>query len=130
VLNVSSVYAFSPVPNQAVYAAAKAFLLSWTRTLALELHGTGVCVSVLCPGITQTRFRSRAGMKEKKSAFSMTAEAVAAIAVKGMLRGKTVIVPGWHNWLYTSLASCLPAWVLGRFTLWFNKKRGIAGTAH
>ena len=55
---------------------------------------------------------------------------VAAIAVKGMLRGKTVIVPGWHNWLYTTLASCLPAWVLGRFTLWFNKKRGIAGTAH
>jgi uncharacterized protein len=129
ILNVSSVYAFSPVPNQAAYAACKTFLLSWTRTLALELHNTGVSASVLCPGITQTRFRSRAGMKEKKSAFSMTAEAVGAIGVNGMLRGKTVIVPGWHNWLYTTLASCLPAWVLGRFTLWFNGKRGIAGHA-
>jgi len=133
ILNVASVYAFSPVPNQAVYSACKAFLLSWTRTLALELHGTGVTVSVLCPGITQTRFRSRAGMKDKQSAFSMTSDAVAAIGVSGMLRGKTVIVPGWHNWLYTTMASCLPAGILGRFTLWFNRRRGLAnatGKAH
>jgi len=129
ILNVASVYAFSPVPNQAVYSACKAFLLSWTRTLALELHGTGVTVSVLCPGITQTRFRSRAGMKDKKSSFSMTSEAVADIGVSGMLRGKTVIVPGWHNWLYTTLASCLPAWLLGKFTLWFNRRRGLANAA-
>jgi uncharacterized protein len=129
ILTVASVYAFSPVPNQAVYAACKTFLLSWTRTLSLELIGTGVSASVLCPGITLTRFRSRAGMKEKKSAFAMDADAVALIAVNGLLRGKTVIVPGWHNRLYTTLAGCLPAGTLGRFTRWFNRRRGLAETS-
>lgn len=126
ILNVASVYAVSPVPNQAVYAASKAFMLSFSRTLALELHDTGVSVSVLCPGITLTNFRARAGMKDKRSAFSMTADEVAVIGVRGMLRRRLMIVPGWGNWLYATLASCLPAWVLGRFTRWFNRKRGIA----
>ena len=126
VLNVASVYAFSPVPNQAVYAACKSFMLSFSRTLALELHNTGVSVSVLCPGITLTQFRTRAGMKEKKSSFAMTADAVAAIGVSGMMRRRLIIVPGWHNKLYTTLASCLPSGMLGRFTRWFNRKRGIA----
>jgi short-subunit dehydrogenase len=122
ILNVSSVYAFSPVPNQAVYAACKSFMLSFSRTLALELRGTGVTVSVLCPGITMTRFRASAGMKEKKSAFAMTAEAVAEIGVRGMLNGEFVIVPGWFNRLYT----LMPAWLLGLFTRWFNRRRGLA----
>lgn len=126
ILNVASVYAFSPVPNQAVYAACKAFMLSFSRTLALELHGSGVTVSVLCPGITVTRFRVRAGMKEKKSAFAMSADAVAEVGVRGMLRGKLIIVPGWFNWLYTAAARSLPAGVLGAFTRWFNRRRGIA----
>lgn len=125
ILNVASVYAFSPVPNQAVYAACKSFMLSFSRTLAMELHGSGVTVSVLCPGITMTRFRSSAGMKEKKSAFSMSAEAVAEIGVRGMLRGKFTIVPGWHNTLYTIVARCVPADVLGSFTRWFNRRRGL-----
>ena len=126
ILNVASVYAFSPVPNQAVYAACKSFMLSFSRTLALELHGSGVTVSVLCPGITLTRFRASAGMQEKKSAFSMSAEAVSEIAVRGMLRGKFTIVPGWHNTLYTFMARCVPAEVLGQFTRWFNRRRGLA----
>jgi short-subunit dehydrogenase len=126
ILNVASVYAFSPVPNQAVYAACKAFMLSFSRTLALELHGTGVTISVLCPGITLTKFRASAGMQEKKSAFAMSAEAVAKIGVRGMLRGKATIVPGWHNTLYTLMARCVPAEVLGQFTRWFNRRRGLA----
>ncbi len=126
ILNVASVYAFSPVPNQAVYAACKSFMLSFSRTLALELHGTGVTISVLCPGITLTNFRASAGMQEKKSAFAMSAEAVAKIGVSGMLRGKATIVPGWHNTLYTLMARCVPAGVLGQFTRWFNRRRGLS----
>lgn len=129
ILNVASVYAFSPVQNQAVYAACKAFMLSFSRSLALELHGTGVTVSVLCPGITHTRFRARAGMKDKQSAFAMKADAVAAIGVRGMLKGKPILVPGWHNSLYVAGARCLPSGLLGRFTRWFNRRRGIAGHA-
>lgn len=129
ILNVASVYAFSPVQNQAVYAACKAFMLSFSRSLALELRGSGVMVSVLCPGITHTRFRSRAGMKDKPSAFALEAGAVAAIGVRGMLKGQLLIVPGWGNRLYVASARCLPSGVLGGFTKWFNRRRGIAGHA-
>jgi short-subunit dehydrogenase len=115
------------VPQQAVYAACKAYLLSFSRSLALELHSSGVTVSVLCPGITMTGFRTRAGMIEKKSFFSMSADAVAAIAIRGMMRGKAVIVPGWHNSLYAAASGWLPAGLLGGFTRWFNRRRGIAG---
>lgn len=125
VLNVASVYAYSPVPQQAVYAACKAFMLSFSRTLALELDGSGVSVTVLCPGITQTNFRARAGMKEKRSAFGLSAAEVARIAVRGMLSGKLVVVPGWGNTLYVCCARWLPAGLLGRFTRWFNRRRGL-----
>ena len=105
-----------------MYAASKAFLNSFSRSLALELSGTGVCVSILCPGITTTKFRARAGMKEKRSSFSLSAEAVARIAFKGLMKGRGMIVPGWYNRLYVSL----PSSILGIFTRWFNKRRGIA----
>ncbi|MBI3830898.1 MAG: SDR family NAD(P)-dependent oxidoreductase [Planctomycetes bacterium] len=129
ILNVASVYAFSPVQNQAVYAACKAFMLSFSRSLALELYGSGVTVSVLCPGITHTRFRSRAGMQDKPSAFALEASAVAALGVRGLLQGRLLIVPGWGNRLYVASARCLPSGVLGGFTKWFNRRRGIAGHA-
>src|SRR5262249_34284913 len=62
ILNVASLYSFSPVPFQSVYAACKAFLLSFSAAVQNELQGTGVTITVFCPGITQTEFRSRAGM--------------------------------------------------------------------
>jgi short-subunit dehydrogenase len=62
VLSVASVYSFAPVPFQSVYSASKAFLLSFSSSLRNELEGTGVTVTVFCPGITQTEFRSRAGI--------------------------------------------------------------------
>jgi hypothetical protein len=64
-------------------------------------------------------------MKEKQSAFALSAEAVARIGVEGMLARRQTIVPGWYNRLYVSL----PASVLGPFTRWFNKRRGIAAEA-
>src|SRR5438067_10296418 len=63
ILNVASVYSFSPVPLQSVYAACKAFLLSFSSALENELKGTGVTVTVFCPGVNQIGFRSRAGIR-------------------------------------------------------------------
>src|SRR5207247_3219873 len=60
ILNVASVYSFSPVPFQSVYAACKAFLLSFSSALENELKETGVRVTQFCPGVTQTEFRYRA----------------------------------------------------------------------
>jgi short-subunit dehydrogenase len=61
VLNVASTAAFQPLPGQAGYGGAKAFVLSYTQSLAGELRGTGVTATALCPGPVQTGFGERAG---------------------------------------------------------------------
>jgi short-subunit dehydrogenase len=61
VLNVASTAAFQPGPLMAVYYATKAFVLSFSEALWKEAEGTGVHVSCLCPGPTESKFRERAG---------------------------------------------------------------------
>ncbi|PYQ22955.1 MAG: hypothetical protein DMF81_10360, partial [Acidobacteria bacterium] len=61
VVNVVSTSAFQPVPFFAVYAASKAFVLSFTEALAGELKGSGVVVQALCPGLTDSEFHHVAG---------------------------------------------------------------------
>src|SRR5215207_6127482 len=56
VLNVASVSGFMPVPRQATYAASKAFVLTFTESLTLDLDGTGVTATALCPGPVKTEF--------------------------------------------------------------------------
>jgi len=79
ILNVGSVAGFLPGPNMTVYFATKAFVLSFTEALAEELAGSGLTVSVLCPGPTATNFGrvARGERKPRIKAFRMSAEAVA-----------------------------------------------------
>ena len=103
VLNVSSVEGFMPVPYQAAYAATKAFVLSLSRALNYELSGSGVRLSVLAPGATDTRIHALGGAQHAYyvSLFPvMTSEDVARIAYRQFQRGKAVIVPGWLNRFY------------------------------
>jgi short-subunit dehydrogenase len=123
ILNVASVYSFSPVPYQSVYSASKAFLLSFSSSLRNELRGTGVSVSVFCPGVTQTEFRARAGMGEKKQGAGMSADAAAHIAYVQTLRGKDVIVPGLLNNLYVFFARHLPLRIATHAIRLINRKR-------
>jgi len=125
VLNVASVYAYAPVPLQSVYAACKAFMLSFSESLAAELEGTGVSVTVLCPGVTATAFRTRAGMREKASRLSMDAPAVAAIACRGLFRKRAVVVPGAINRLYVLVSRVMPRRVLAALTRRVNRRRGL-----
>jgi len=67
VLNVASVAAFGPLPGQAAYGAAKAFVLSYTHSLRGELRGTGVSVTALCPGPVDTGFGEAAGFKKEEA---------------------------------------------------------------
>jgi len=67
VLNVASTAAFQPVPGQAAYGAGKAFVLSYTHSLAAELRGSGVTATALCPGPVHTRFGATAGFARNEA---------------------------------------------------------------
>ena len=100
VLNVASTAAFQPGPFMAVYYASKAYVLSLSEALAEELSGTGVTVTCLCPGPTESEFHEIAGTDSQpltSSALTMTAAAVAEAGFRAMMRGKMVEVPGLHN---------------------------------
>jgi short-subunit dehydrogenase len=100
ILNVASTAAFQPGPFMAVYYATKAYVLSFSQALAEELSGTGVTVTTLCPGVTETEFQRVAGVEDvplTKGPLSMSASAVAEAAYKGMSRGRLLVVPGVHN---------------------------------
>ena len=124
ILNVASVYSFAPVPFQSVYAACKAFLLSFSASLQSELQGTGVTVTTFCPGVTQTEFRTRAGIGEKNKTSGMTAEAAAHIAYVATLRGKHIVVPGLVNRIFVSLAQLLPIGCMANLVRFINRQRG------
>ncbi|HYR92002.1 MAG TPA: SDR family oxidoreductase [Terriglobia bacterium] len=124
ILNVASVYSFSPVPFQSVYGACKAFLLSFSSSLQNELKGTGVSVTVFCPGVTQTEFRSRAGIGEKRQDSGMTAQAAAQIAYVETMRGKHVVVPGLVNRVFVFFAQVLPKWSVPTLVRFINRQRG------
>jgi short-subunit dehydrogenase len=130
ILNVASVYSFSPVPFQSVYGACKAFLLSFSSSLENELRGTGVTVTVFCPGITQTEFRERAGIREKREGAGMTAEAAARIAYVETLRGKHIVVPGFINRLYVFLAQHLPPRTVPSIVRFINRQRINKSLSH
>src|SRR5437667_3994328 len=124
ILNVASVYSFSPVPFQSVYAACKAFLLSFSSALENELKGTGVTVTVFCPGETQTEFRSRAGIRQRRTSTGMTAEEAARVAYAETLPGKHIGVPGFVNRLFVYLAQLLPDSTVAGLVRFINRQRG------
>lgn len=102
ILNVASTAAFQPGPHMAIYYATKAFVLSFSEAIAEELEGTGVRVTALCPGPTESEFRARAKRDEApvtRSKFipTATAQAVAQAGYRAFLRGKRVVIPGLVN---------------------------------
>lgn len=125
VLNVSSTAAFGPGPLMATYFATKAFVLSFSEALWQELAGSGVVVSVLCPGATATEFDERAGLPEGRAtgANVMDAERVAAAGLSGMFSGARVIVPGFVNRLAATGSRLAPRRLLLSFVERFNRRK-------
>ena len=100
IMNVASTAAFQPGPLMAVYYATKAYVLSYSEAIAEELDGTGVSVTALCPGPTETGFQSRADMEDSKLVSGrdiMSAEEVAKTGYRAMMNGKRVFIPGTMN---------------------------------
>jgi uncharacterized protein len=101
IINVASTSAFQPLPGAAVYAAGKAFVLSFSEAIRTELRGSGVTVTAVCPGPVKTEFGEAAGMHGVESATPdivwTDVEHVARAAVEGAAADKRVVVPGTLN---------------------------------
>lgn len=129
VLNVASTAAFQPGPFMAVYYATKAYVLSLTEALAEETRGTGVTVSCLCPGPTQTEFAGRAGIGSSRlfnSGIVMSAEQVAKVALQGLQHHKRLIVPGVINKSMAFSTRLAPRSVVARITRRMQEKSRAA----
>ena len=125
ILNVASLAAFQPVPGMAAYAATKAYVLALTEALSEELKGSGVTVTALCPGVTDTDMASdiQAGASTKlpKQLVSDPAD-VAAEGVKALMAGQVVVVPGFPNQITAAWAQVTPRW-LTRYVAGFAARR-------
>lgn len=111
--NIASSAAFQSVPGLNVYAASKAFVRSFSRGLAYELRKTGVKVTCVCPGTTDTQFAERANITNAKAVkmaaqFNMSPIAVAQQAVEGLLAGKVEVVPGFVNKATKYISNIVP----------------------
>jgi short-subunit dehydrogenase len=102
ILNVASTAGFQAGPLMAVYYATKAYVISFSEGLANELKGTGVTVTCLCPGATDTGFQKRAETENSvlfKRLRPMDAKTVALDGYRALRSGKTLAISGLHNWL-------------------------------
>lgn len=119
ILNVASTGAYQPGPYTAVYYATKAYVLSLSEALTIELKEYGINVSTLCPGSTKTGFSKRAGKEDINVA--MSAEKVAKIAYRGLLKNKRIIVPGFNNLIAIALSKITPGSISGYFVAKIQK---------
>lgn len=112
ILNIGSSAAYQAVPYLSTYAAAKSFIISFSRALKYELRNSNVKVSVVSPGVTDTDFPIRANVPEKglKTAekIAMTPGQVAKIAVTSMFKGRTEVLTGFITKATTFFVKLLP----------------------
>jgi short-subunit dehydrogenase len=115
VMNVASTAGFQPGPLMAVYYATKAYVLSFSEALAVELEDTGVVVVAFCPGPTASGFQSVAGMGPNELGGPMPSSAeVAALGMRALERGTTVAIAGRRNWLGAQAVRLLPRKLVAR----------------
>ena len=122
ILNVASAASFQPVPYLAVYAATKAFVLSLTEALAEELADSGVTLTALCPGFTETPMLDHVREAHEDTGllpqvFISDAKTVAREGYRSAMRGEVIHVSGVFNQLMTTATGLQPRWM----------KRAVAG---
>jgi short-subunit dehydrogenase len=114
ILFTGSIAGFMPGTFQAVYNGTKAFIDSFAIALRHELQDSGVTVTVLMPGPTQTRFFERAEMMDTKVGTDDKDNAldVAKAGYEAMLAGEQQVISGWKNKLQVAAAHVMPAGTL------------------
>jgi uncharacterized protein len=131
ILNVSSLSAFQAVPSMSLYAATKAFVLSFTEGLAEELRGTGVTVTALCPGFTDTEMvhdiaHADGSMPEVPAFLISDVKSVVKEGYDACMNGEVVRVPGLANQISAMWSQTQPRWLVrtlgGMFSRQFLKQ--------
>jgi short-subunit dehydrogenase len=127
IMNVASVAAFVPGPFMAAYYASKAFVLSFSLALSEECRGSGVTVTAVCPGPTQTEFFSRAGINDAPlmRGQMMSAKDVSLIGYRAMQRGKPLVVTGLMNKFLAQSTRLAPRMLAAKVA--GNRNRGRNG---
>lgn len=111
ILNVASTAAFQPGPTMSVYYATKSYVLHFSEAIANELEGTGVTVTALCPGPTESNFQHAADLHESKLVKGKrlpSSKQVAKYAYQAMTEGKRVAIPGFFNYIQANAIRFLP----------------------
>lgn len=114
ILITGSIAGFMPGSFSAVYNGTKAFIDSFSFALRNELKDTGVTVTCLMPGVTDTEFFERAGMMDTKVGQQEKDDPadVAKVGFEAMMNGDGDVVSGWKNKLQTALADITPPGML------------------
>jgi uncharacterized protein len=110
ILNVASTASFQPGPTMAVYFATKAYVLSFSEAVNNEVRKTGVTVTALCPGSTESGFHETAlgeegHVRERKLP---AAREVAEYGYRAMMKGKAVAIPGFMNSVMATSVRFIP----------------------
>jgi short-subunit dehydrogenase len=108
IINVASTAGFQPVPYMAIYAATKAFVLSFSEGLWDENRMHGIRVMALCPGVTETNFFDASGIERPPLRTVQTPEEVVETALRALPRSKSLVISGWANWFVVEAERFLP----------------------
>ena len=116
IIQIASGSGFAPQPGFAVYAATKAYVISFSRALKRELRHRKISVTAVCPGPVDTAFfASLEGVKEYKKKFVITPEKVAKKAVQSSQKRKALCVPSFSMKLFHIASKILPTSLLLKF---------------
>ena len=125
ILNVASTAGFAPGPFMAVYYATKAYVISFSEALAEELRGSGVTVTVLCPGPTRTEFQGGANIGTAllfRLPWVWDAAPVARAGYVGLMRGQRMVVPGILNRMLSFAIRVSPRVMVTRVSRMFQER--------
>jgi hypothetical protein len=130
IVNIASVAAYVPGPNQSVYYATKAFVRSFSDSLAAELRGTGVAVTAAYPGPVATGFHAAAGVRRSGRLYDWFLEDPADVAeaiARAVRRRAPRVVPGWRHRLLLGVMRVVPRRLVGRVGQAVRRAGGQAG---
>ena len=124
ILNVSSLASFQPGPFNATYAATKAFVTSFTEAVHEDMRGTGVSVTVLCPGFTRTEFQARANVPANQVPGFLWQDApeVARAGLDGVAKNRAIVISGVTNKVMGNFSSLMPHAITRRISAMIVKR--------